>query len=89
MCLFVFLFLSGCAHYLNEKNITTTTQYADGRIVTIVDSCVTRIDSMREVEAGRLRVSEFCTLDGGANGMTFNYDGIKAIAQILKAVMGP
>lgn len=78
--------IGGCANYSNVKRITTTTEYPNGRIVTVSEFCETKLLSSREVKGGALKVSKNCAVTGGADEMTANEQQMLIFQELVKKI---
>lgn len=80
------LCLSGCAHYLNEKRVVTVTEKPDGEKVTVTETCITHLDSMREVNGAAIRVDKDCAVSGDAKKISVNEKMIDVFGTLVNKV---
>lgn len=66
--------LTGCANYIYKH------ADVDG------SSCELTIWSMREIQAGDIRISKKCTLTGGADAMTYNQLQMEALTSLISKI---
>ena len=69
----ILLTTSGCVRYDYK------------RVNVAGDECHLNIWSMREIQAGSIRLSKSCALTGGADGMTYNAEMMKVMGTLADA----